>query len=33
NNPGLYKGGNTLISFLTQNIIVNDEDRRYRDAF
>ncbi|MGE2767051.1 phytanoyl-CoA dioxygenase, partial [Escherichia coli] len=23
NNPGLYKGGNTLISFLTQNIIVN----------
>ncbi|MBM0525389.1 phytanoyl-CoA dioxygenase, partial [Klebsiella pneumoniae] len=25
--------GNTLISFLTQNIIVNGEDRRYRDAF
>ncbi|HBQ2929768.1 TPA: phytanoyl-CoA dioxygenase, partial [Klebsiella pneumoniae] len=23
----------TLISFLTQNIIVNGEDRRYRDAF
>ncbi|HBQ3052840.1 phytanoyl-CoA dioxygenase, partial [Acinetobacter baumannii] len=22
-----------LISFLTQNIIVNGEDRRYRDAF
>ncbi|EPO7951865.1 phytanoyl-CoA dioxygenase [Klebsiella pneumoniae] len=33
NNPGLYKSGNTLISFLTQNIIVNAEDRRYRDAF
>ncbi|HBY8544462.1 TPA: phytanoyl-CoA dioxygenase, partial [Klebsiella pneumoniae] len=27
------KSGNTLISFLTQNIIVNGEDRRYRDAF
>ncbi|MCX2643594.1 phytanoyl-CoA dioxygenase, partial [Klebsiella pneumoniae] len=33
NNPELYKSCNPLISFLTQNIFVNGEGRRYRDAF